>query len=133
MKTEHPENNYFQSLQVFENDTINKAIDSVYSLVVGNFGNINDQLSVCGSVAKIMDGLLPENYEPKDIDLVVKSPIVWRFLEVNIQKINPLSFEKQERRMILYFQDCCIEIWKMMEEDKKKGIFKNKIYYCYAN
>ena len=87
LNNELQENNLFQKLQVFDNNRINKDVDSIYQLLEDNFGSVSENLSVCGSVAKVMHGSLDENYRPKDVDLLVRNPFYYRFLQTNIQKL----------------------------------------------
>lgn len=125
--------NYFSELQVFENENINNSLDEIYSMLKKNFGKLGEEIKICGSVAKIFDGKLPENYNPKDIDVVVFSPYFWRFLQANITKISAEEITKMDYRFILRFSDHLIEIWKPMHPHQFSGVFKNKINYCYAN
>ena len=118
--------------QIFENPKINQALDSIYNLVEANFGDIGDKISVCGSVAKILDGKFAEHYEPKDIDLVVNDLLIWRFLLAQIRKINAKIFY-EKMRFILYFDGFCVEIWMKVQKEIKKGVYKQKIHYNYAN
>lgn len=127
-----PHKNNFQSLQVFENPEINKAIDSIYNLLEDNFGDVGENIKVCGSVAKMMHGELPENYQPKDIDLVVLNRYYWRFLKKNIDKIKTKETVCKDVRFILNFDLILIEIWKPLLHNHTHGTFKNKIYYCYG-
>ena len=134
LNKELQESNLFQELEIFENDSINKSIDAIYQLLEENFGSIGNKVNVCGSVAKIMDGLLPDNYEPKDVDLLIVDPFFWRFLQRNVEKI-PARIKYKENRIILYTDSICIELWEndiAEKVNRKFGIYKNKINYSYV-
>ena len=132
MKTELQESSMFQDLQIFENNDINIAVDSIYQLLEENFGSVGEKLQVCGSVAKILDQNLPEKYEPKDIDFVVTDFLFWRFLYANAEKICQ-NVIRMNYRIVLTFDSCVAELWVPQHQHEIKNIFKNKIYYCYAN
>ena len=133
LNNELQENNLFQKLQVFENNRINKDVDSIYQLLEDNFGSVGANLSVCGSVAKVMHGSLDENYRPKDVDLLVRNPFYYRFLQTNIQKLN-VDFRIDDNRIILFFPNISVELWKHNQREKAvrtHGKFHNLINYCF--
>ena len=117
----------FERLEVFEDNNVNKTIDYIYDLANGN-------LAVCGSVAKILDGLKDENYNPKDIDLLCRDKYLWRFLTANCNKFETISTEIEPFRIKLFFPTgFLVEIWNEKLPFTKEGIYKNKIKYCYAD
>lgn len=133
LNKEPQESNLFQKLQVFENSRINKDVDSIYKLLEDNFGSVGENLSVCGSVAKVMHGSLDENYRPKDVDLLVRNPFYYRFLQTNIQKLN-VDFRIDDNRIILFFSNISVELWKHNQREKAfrtHGKFHNLINYCF--
>lgn len=134
LNNELQESNLFQEAKVFENNRINKDIDSIYELLENNFGSVGDKLCVCGSVAKIMDGKLKEDYQPKDVDFVVKDQFYYRFLERNVHRLN-VDFIIEDIRIILFFPNIVVELWVNNVAEKVKrnnGIYKNKINYSYV-
>lgn len=133
LKNELQENNLFQKLQVFENNRINKDVDSIYQLLEDNFGCVSENLSVCGSVAKVMHGSLDENYRPKDVDLLVRNPFYYRFLQTNVQKLN-IDFRIDDNRIILFFPNITVELWQHNINEKSirtYGKYKGLINYCF--
>lgn len=130
MKTELQESSMFQDLQIFENNDINVAVDSIYQLLEENFGSIGPHFIVCGSVAKVLHGYF-ENYEPKDTDLLCRSPRFWRFLITNVSKIKEPEIEIEDFRIKLIYNSFLIEIWKERIPYDVIGIYKDKINYCF--
>ena len=129
----HLVNNAFQALRVFENNRINKDIDSVYQFLINNFSAIDGKVYICGSVAKIMHGFLHEDYKPKDVDILIKDPYFFRFLERNIQLLN-VPFKIEELRIILFFPNIVVELWKYNPSEKENriyGVYQNRINYCF--
>lgn len=102
----------FTSLSVFNDARLNTYLDTIYSAIATAFGK--EQLPiVCGSVAKIMQGVYSENYLAKDIDLVIESWQVHRYLEQQL----PLLFltdrvEVRPERVILFTSFIAIEFWR---------------------
>lgn len=128
------ETNIFQSLKVFDDNIVNKKIDEIYNLLNSNFRNIKGKFAVCGSIAKILDGKFTEDYTPKDIDLLCRDSIFWRFLIANHIKIKTQKTEIEESRIKLFYKEgFLIEIWKEKIPFVKEGIYKDKIEYCYGN
>ncbi|HAD79032.1 MAG TPA: hypothetical protein DCF99_06010 [Flavobacteriaceae bacterium] len=98
-----------------------------------NFGAVGSKLSVCGSVAKVMHGFLPENYKPKDVDLLVTDAFFYRFLKTNVQKLN-IDFRIDDNRIILFFPNIAVELWQHNINEKSirtYGKYKGLINYCF--
>ena len=56
----------FTDLNIFKDNRLNDYLDTIYSAVLNEFSD--EQLPViCGSVAKVMQGVYSENYLAKDI------------------------------------------------------------------
>lgn len=126
--------NIFQSFKIFDDNIINQKIDEIYNLLISNFGDINGKFAVCGSIAKILDGKFSEEYTAKDIDLLCRDSIFWRFLTANHIKIKTQKTEIEESRIKLFYKEgFLIEIWKEKIPFVKEGIYKEKIEYCYGN
>lgn len=124
----------FKDLKVFEDEKVNKTIDSIYSLLEDNFGPIGNKFAVCGSVAKILDGKFSEDYKAKDIDLLCRCPFLWRFLTANYTKFKTITSEKESFRIKLFFDGgFLVEIWNEKLPFSVEGIYKDKIHYCYAD
>ncbi|MEJ8598547.1 hypothetical protein JSO62_07565 [Riemerella anatipestifer] len=125
--------NAFQELNIFENPEINKVCDALFTKVKQL---TNEDLSVCGSMAKVFDGVLPSNYKPKDLDLLI-SPWGFRVLNSNLNELDGvLMIEKLPSRIILYLKaGMGIDIWfKRLDLSKYNYIsdrYKNKIKYSY--
>ncbi len=133
LNKELQESNLFQKLQVFENNRINKDVDSIYQLLEENFGAVGSKLLVCGSVAKVMDGFLPESYKPKDVDFLVMDAFFYRFLKTNVQKLN-IDFRIDDNRIILFFPNIAVELWQHNINEKSVrtyGKHKGLINYCF--
>ena len=133
LNNELQESNLFQKLQVFENNRINKDVDSIYQLLEENFGKIGENLSVCGSVAKVMHGYFDENYQPKDVDLLVCDRFFYRFLQKNVHRLN-VDFRIDDDRIILFFPNITVELWPLNPSEKGSrtyGKFNNLINYCF--
>jgi len=132
LNKEHLENNSFQELRVFENNDINKAVDSIYQLLYENFGSISEGIVVCGSVAKLLHGYFKSDYKVKDVDLLIINPFFYRFLKNNVKKLG-IDNRIDEHKIILFYPFICIELWENnLAEDKNKrivGTFKNQIKY----
>ena len=122
----------FTSLNVFNDARLNTYLDTIYSAIAAAFG---EQLLpiVCGSVAKVMQGVYSENYLAKDIDLVIESWQVHRYLEQQL----PLLFstdrvEVRPERVILFTPFIAIEFWRP-NEPIQTALYKNLIKYkCYG-
>ena len=102
----------FTTLSVFNDTRLNTYLDTIYSAIATAFGK--EQLPiVCGSVAKVMQGVYSDNYLAKDIDLVIESWQVHRYLEQQL----PLLFstdrvEVRPERVILFTSFIAIEFWR---------------------
>lgn len=102
----------FTSLNVFNDDRLNTYLDTIYSAVLEVF--TTEQLPVvCGSVAKVMQGVYSENYLAKDIDLVIESWQVHRYLEQQLPLLFPTDrVEVRPERVILFTSFIAIEFWR---------------------
>lgn len=102
----------FTSLNVFNDARLNTYLDTIYSAIAADFGE--EQLPiVCGSVAKVMQGVYSENYLVKDIDLVIESWQVHRYLEQQLPLIFPTDrVEVRPERVILFTSFIAIEFWR---------------------
>lgn len=102
----------FTSLNVFNDDRLNTYLDTIYSAVLEVF--TTEQLPVvCGSVAKVMQGVYSENYLAKDIDLVIESWQVQRYLEQQLPLLFPTDrVEVRPERVILFTSFIAIEFWR---------------------
>ena len=102
----------FTDLNIFKDNRLNAYLDTIYSAVLNEFSD--EQLPViCGSVAKVMQGIYSENYLAKDIDLIVENWEVHRYLE----HLLPLLFsndriEIRPERVILFTKIIAIEFWR---------------------
>lgn len=128
MKTETQENN-FQKLLVFENERLNEDCD----LLICNIKTITGENAyLTGSVARLLEGVYPDDYQVKDIDFVV-SEQAFRMISSKRKEILPcISVELRPERIILYLSPVfCIEIWFFKEKKQEiiHKIFKNKIHY----
>lgn len=104
--------NAFTSMNVFNDARLNTYLDTIYSAIVAAFG---EQLLpiVCGSVAKVMQGVYSDNYLAKDIDLVIESWQVHRYLEQQLPLIFPADrVEVRPERVILFTSFIAIEFWR---------------------
>lgn len=102
----------FTSLNVFNDARLNTYLDTIYSAIAAAFGE--QQLPiVCGSVAKVMQGVYSENYLAKDIDLVIESWQVHRYLEQQLPLLFPTDrVEVRPERVILFTSFIAIEFWR---------------------
>ena len=102
----------FTSLNVFNDARLNTYLDTIYSAIAAAFGE--EQLPiVCGSVAKVMQGVYSENYIAKDIDLVIESWQVHRYLEQQLPLLFPADrVEVRPERVILFTSFIAIEFWR---------------------
>lgn len=102
----------FTSLNVFNDDRLNTYLDTIYSAIATAFSE--EQLPiVCGSVAKVMQGVYSDNYLAKDIDLVIESWQVHRYLEQQLPLIFPADrVEVRPERVILFTSFIAIEFWR---------------------
>nr|DAR63917.1 MAG TPA: hypothetical protein [Caudoviricetes sp.] len=102
----------FTSLNVFNDVRLNAYLDTIYSAVLEVF--TTEQLPVvCGSVAKVMQGVYSENYLAKDIDLVIESWQVHRYLEHQLPLLFPNDrIEVRPERVILFTTFIAIEFWR---------------------
>ena len=104
--------NAFTTLNVFNDARLNTYLDTIYSAIATAFGK--EQLPiVCGSVAKIMQGVYSDNYLAKDIDLVIESWQVHRYLEQQLPLLFPSDkVELRPERVILFTSFIAIEFWR---------------------
>ena len=102
----------FTSLNVFNDARLNTYLDTIYSAIAVAFGK--EQLPiVCGSVAKVMQGVYSENYLAKDIDLVIESWQVHRYLEQQLPLLFPTDrVEVRPERVMLFTSFIAIEFWR---------------------
>jgi len=102
----------FTSLNVFNDARLNTYLDTIYSAIAADFGE--EQLPiVCGSVAKVMQGVYSDNYLSKDIDLVIESWQVHRYLEQQLPLLFPADrVEVRPERVILFTSFIAIEFWR---------------------
>lgn len=102
----------FTSLNVFNDARLNTYLDTIYSAIATAFSE--EQLPiVCGSVAKVMQGVYSENYLAKDIDLVIESWQVHRYLEQQLPLLFPADrIEVRPERVILFTSFIAIEFWR---------------------
>ena len=102
----------FTSLNVFNDVRLNAYLDTIYSAVLEVF--TTEQLPVvCGSVAKVMQGVYSENYLAKNIDLVIESWQVHRYLEHQLPLLFPNDrIEVRPERVILFTSFIAIEFWR---------------------
>ena len=102
----------FTSLNVFNDIRLNAYLDTIYSAVLEVF--TTEQLPVvCGSVAKVMQGVYSENYLAKDIDLVIESWQVHRYLERQLPLLFPNDrIEVRPERVILFTTFIAIAFWR---------------------
>ena len=121
--------NNFKDLKIFERKELNQYCD----LLVHRIKEITGVSPyLVGSVAKIMSGHLPEDYEIKDIDFIISS-FEFRKLLPNRNSLFPesRSIELRPERLIVHLEKFAIEIWNYKERntDKEPKIYKNKIHY----
>jgi hypothetical protein len=102
----------FTSLNVFNDARLNTYLDTIYSAIANTFGK--EQLPIiCGSVAKVMQGVYSDNYLAKDIDLVIESWQVHRYLEQQLPLLFPADrVEVRPERVILFTSFIAIEFWR---------------------
>ena len=94
----------FTSLNVFNDARLNTYLDTIYSAIAVAFG---------GSVAKVMQGVYSENYLAKDIDLVIESWQVHRYLEQQLPLLFPTDrVEVRPERVMLFTSFIAIEFWR---------------------
>jgi len=102
----------FTTLSVFNDTRLNTYLDTIYSAIIAAFGT--EQLPiVCGSVAKVMQGVYSDNYLAKDIDLVIENWQVHRYLEQQLPLLFPADrVEVRPERVILFTSFIAIEFWR---------------------
>ena len=122
----------FTSLNVFNDDRLNTYLDTIYSAVLEVFTTEHLPV-VCGSVAKVMQGVYSENYLVKDIDFIVESWQVHRYLEHQLPLLFPNDrIEVRPERVILFTPFIAIEFWRP-NESIQTALYKNLIKYkCYG-
>lgn len=121
----------FTDLNIFKDNRLNAYLDTIYSAVLNEFSD--KQLPViCGSVAKVMQGVYSENYLAKDIDLIVENWQVHRYLEHQLPLVFPDDrIEIRPERVILFTKIIAIEFWRPNEQfeiDLYKKLIKYKRY-----
>ena len=121
----------FTDLNIFKDNRLNAYLDTIYSAVFNEFSD--EQLPViCGSVAKVMQGVYSENYLAKDIDLIVENWQVHRYLEYQLRLLFPDDrIEIRPERVILFTKIIAIEFWRPNEQfeiDLYKKLIKYKRY-----
>jgi hypothetical protein len=121
----------FTDLNIFKDNRLNAYLDTIYSAVFNEFSD--EQLPViCGSVAKVMQGVYSENYLAKDIDLIVENWQVHRYLEYQLPLVFPDDrIEIRPERVILFTKIIAIEFWRPNEQfeiDLYKKLIKYKRY-----
>jgi len=121
----------FTDLNIFKDNRLNAYLDTIYSAVFNEFSD--EQLPViCGSVAKVMQGVYSENYLAKDIDLIVENWQVHRYLEHQLPLVFPDDrIEIRPERVILFTKIIAIEFWRPNEQfeiDLYKKLIKYKRY-----
>jgi|GEM_PF-1813687 len=121
--------NNFKKLEIFEVPVLNEYCD----ILVENVKEITgENLYLVGSVSKILNGDLTEEYKIKDIDFII-SMLGFQKLIRNKDILLPMAktIEERPERLIIYLQNFAIEIWNYMERntDKTKKLYKNKIPY----
>lgn len=122
----------FSQCGIFE-PAVNAYCDRLFDRVRDVFGEINRKIILCGSVARILDDdPAYAKHSPKDIDFVICSAAVYRYLTHNIQDI--FLEEKVaylEQRIIIYTHEVTIELWFNPYElnQHTARLFKEKIYY----
>ncbi|MGC5744363.1 hypothetical protein [Chryseobacterium sp. NFX27] len=125
--------NNFQELQIFEAPILNECCDLLSKRVKNITG---EDIYLVGSVSKILNGDLTEEYKVKDIDFIVSMAGFQKLIR-NKETLFPeaRTIEQRPERLIIYLNNFAIEIWNYLERntDKKKKYFKNKIPYLYAN
>lgn len=120
----------FQKENIFQSKEINEICDLIFGKVESIYKK-PDVIVIGGSVAKIFSGILPENYEPKDLDFVVRDYFVWRFLRENLQQWFPnFKVEIVEReRVILFTNEIAIEFWAGRNDFRPTKNISEKIKY----
>ena len=104
--------NAFTTLNVFNDARLNTYLDTIYSAIANTFGEELLPI-VCGSVAKVMQGVYSDNYLAKDIDLVIESWQVHRYLEQQLPLLFPADrVEIRPERVILFTPFIAIEFWR---------------------
>lgn len=123
-----PENN-FQALAIFERAELNEFCDRLVHTVKMITGA---ELQLVGSVAKIMSGHLPEDYQIKDIDFILPVPAFRKLLPHRTTFFpEAKSVEMRPERLIIHLERFAIEIWNYAERntDKEPKIYKEKIKF----
>lgn len=121
--------NNFEELHIFEDKDMNKVCDALFNFVKKHSG---EEISICGSIARIFSDKLPSIYKPKDVDFVVSKSAFVQLTRMKINMNNIVTIEKQPNRLIFYtLGSACVELWAFDSEDenKVKKYYKNKISY----
>lgn len=122
----------FTTLNIFDDTRINTYLDTIYSAVLEVFTTEHLPV-VCGSVAKVMQGVYSDNYLAKDIDFIVESWQVHRYLEYQLPLLFPNDrIEVRPERVILFTPFIAIEFWRP-NKSIQTALYKNLIKYkCYG-
>lgn len=118
----------FQELEIFEEDLLNKYCDKIYTALDNNFGT-SSGIILGGSVARVLDGLT--DYEPKDIDFIIRDYYTYRFLQANVRILFPeFKIVEDDMRIIIFTGIVAIELWKGgVVYAKNEKVYKNKLKY----
>lgn len=125
------ENKFFKDLKIFESEEINNLCDHIFNLVASITGS---QPILCGSVAKMLSGVLDEeSYKAKDIDFYLPNSD-FRKLKQNLpSEVTGVKMIEVRPERIIFHGLLCIEIWCNLEKEENEtfGILlkKNKIPY----
>lgn len=126
------QNNHFQDLNFFHENEVNKFCDLLTQEVFKITGKTPH---LVGSVARMLNGTLPEYYIPKDVDFAIDNISFRKILNYHQNGTDLFRFAKmietRPERFILYCDGILIEIWNFLERNKSEKIeYKhNKISY----
>jgi hypothetical protein len=126
---EQKHSHLFKDLKIFDESLLNQYCDRIYHSLADNFKDTTG-IILGGSVAKVLDGLLSD-YQPKDIDFIIKDPYVYRFLQANVRILFPdFNIKEDHMRIIIFTGIVAIELWKggVIYATKEK-VYKNKLKY----
>ena len=119
--------NNFRELQVFEAPELNRICDALMAKIKEVTGK---NAFLVGSVCKILNGDLPENYQIKDIDFAVFNSEFRKLQNCRHFLLEEaMSVEIVPRRIIIYLPFIAIEIWNANDINPEIVLFKNKIPY----
>lgn len=125
----------FKQEKIFENDSLNNTCDLIFNKINEVFEKTTDVV-ICGSVAKMLSGVLSEEYEPKDLDFVVRDFFIWRFLRENLQKwfSNYRVVTIKLERIILYTDSIALEFWAGKDDHREtRKLTENIKFISYGN